>query len=237
MKQKHQDNKFSEMDLPWEGVFERARFRKLRISRRLNTESSYEFLCRQIQRYPKKLAFHFCRVKYAIKMKDSEILYAAVLDLFYVLGNNGNSLRKKILSNLGNLMNESHRSSLEQVLSGNLSSRNLPFSSRSILHDGVSHENSIELFDTSIKAEQSVLDPVNTARMCLEAGQLDQAQEILESQLEIEPEREEIRTDLLEIYCATKDAQSFKTSYQLLEIRGYLDEKWKQVASDFAIAS
>ncbi|MCH9699583.1 MAG: hypothetical protein K0U68_15910 [Gammaproteobacteria bacterium] len=237
MKQKHQDNKFSEMDLPWEGVFERARFRKLRLSRRLNAESSYEFLCRQIQRYPKKLAFHFCRIKYAIKMKDSEILYAAVLDLFYVLDSKGNSLRKKILDNVGNLMNESHRTHLQRVLNGDLSSRHLPFSSRSILHDGVKHEDSIELFDTSVKAQQSVLDPVNTARMCLEAGQLDQAQEILESQLEIEPERAEVRRDLLEIYCATKDEHGFKTSYQILEIRGHLDEEWKQVASDFAIAS
>lgn len=221
---------------PWEGAFILDDFRNLRLSRGINAVKSYAFLTRQIQRRPQELAFHVCRIKCALQMRDEEAVYAAVLDLFSILDDKGLALRKRMLSKVADSLSSQIKTELGQVLSGQLSAQSLPYCACSVLHEGMSVER-VDLGLPTPDKQVTALDPVNTARLCLESGQIEQAQEILESQLEIEPEREEVKADLLEIYCATRNASSFKASYQLLQFRGCLDNAWKDAVSFFATAT
>ncbi len=237
MEKEHQATEFNKAHFPWEGAFVKEQLLNLRLSRGSNAANSYAFLSRQIQRSPNELAFHVCRIQCATRMKNAEVVYGAVLDLFVILDENGQALRRRMLDKARKHLPGDLISSLEKCVSGQLSSKDLPFSVCSVLHDGLSSNVINDLFLSAENNQSSVLDPLNTARMCLESGQIEQAQEILESQLEIEPERVEIRQDLLEIYCATRDQTSFMSSYQLLQIRGYVDESWEDAVNFFAKAS
>jgi hypothetical protein len=238
MEQKHVTTQISDMDFPWEGAFVLEDFRSLRLSLGVNAARCYSYLGRQIQRWPKELAFHVCRIECALLLNNEDAVYAAVLDLFYILDAKGNALRQRVLGKVSHHLSIAQQSALERCLNGQLPSRNLPYSSRSVLHEGMhpSEKNAL-LLPTTDNNQSSVLDPVNTARLCLESGQLEQAQKILESQLAIEPEREEIRQDLLEIYCATRDEANFMASYQLLQVRGLLDDSWKDAVTLFSTAN
>ncbi len=228
----------SDKDFPWEGAFALKDFGSLRFPVRVQAVTRYMFLSRQVQRWPKSLSFHVCRVDSAIRMKNQEAVYAAVLDLFYILEDKGQEMRQRILRKVSNHLSDEMKSALEQVVSGQIPFRSLPLSSRSVLHDGIQSENQDLVLITSTSGNQSTdLDPVNAARLCLESGQIEQAQEILESQLQIEPERVEIRQDLLEIYCATKNEAGFRSSYQLLQTRGCLDKSWNDAVSLFATSN
>ncbi|MEE9426381.1 MAG: hypothetical protein V3V18_15595 [Methylococcales bacterium] len=225
----------SDKHFPWEGAFVLETFRNLRLPVCVNAETSYMFLSRQVQRYPKGLAFHVCRIDRALCMNNEEAVYAAVLDFFYILEDKGQEFRQRILNKVSNHLSEELKFALEQAVSGQIPSRGLPFSSRSVLHDGMhSDDQELVIIATTTSSNQSTdLDPVNTARLCLESGQLEQAQEILESQLKIEPERVAIRRDLLEIYRATQDAEGFRSSYHLLKTHGCLDKSWDEAISLF----
>ncbi len=223
---------------PWEGAFALKDFYRLRFPTHVQAATRYMFLSRQVQRRPKELSIHVCRIDSAIRMKNQEAVYAAVLDLFYILEDKGQDMRQRILSKASNHLPDEMIPALEQAISGQIPSRNLPFSSRSVLHDGMLDEDQDLVLITATSSDQSTdLDPVNTARLCLESGQIEQAQEILESQLKIEPERAEIRQDLLEIYCATRNEADFRSSYQLLQIRGYLDKSWNEAVSLFTTSN
>jgi hypothetical protein len=236
MEQARMNIVISDKHFPWEGAFVMETFRNLRLPVGVNAETSYMFLSRQVQRRPKGLAFHVCRIDRALRMNNEEAVYAAVLDFFYILEDKGQEFRQRILNKVSNHLSEELKIALEQAVNGQIPSRSLPFSSFSVLHDGIHGEGQelVSITSTSTSSNQSTdLDPVNTARLCLESGQLEQAQEILESQLKIEPERVEIRRDLLEIYRATQDAEGFRSSYQLLKTHGCLDKSWDEAISLF----
>ncbi|MEE9412290.1 MAG: hypothetical protein V3V22_04480 [Methylococcales bacterium] len=225
---------------PWEGAFVLDAFRNLRLPTGVNAITRYIFLSRQVQRWPKGLAFRVCRINCAIRMQDQEAVYAAVLDLFYILEDKGQAYRQRILNKVSDHVADEMKSVLEQAISGEISSDNLPYSPRSVLHDGMRSEDKefeVVTSTSTLSMMSPDLDPVNTARMCLESGQIEQAQDLLEIQLEIEPEREDLRRDLLEIYCATKNATAFHSSYQLLQIRGCLDKSWNEAVSLFAMSN
>ncbi len=218
------------------GAFMLDDFRHLRLPRSLKLVSTYQFLTRQVQRWPKQLSFHFCRINCAIRIKDEEIVYASILDLFYVLEEKGQPLRERIFARVTAYLPKDMLLHLESALNGKISYRELPFTKSSVFHDGMqASDETDKLFFEKNDDQVSIVDPVSTARQCLEAGQLEQAQEILESQLEIDPDRLEIRQNLLEIYCATKDKVSFMASFQLLKTKGFLDESWEDAVSLFDI--
>ena len=236
MDQDHMTTGFTDAQLPWEGAFVLEDFRKLRLSLGIDAAKSYMYLSRQVQRWPKQLVLHVCRIECALRVNDQDAIYAAVLDLFYILEDKGHALRERMLCKASHHLSIVQQSALERGLNGQLSSQGMPYSSCSVLHDG-SNANSEEndfLLITKTHNQAMTLDPLDTARLCLEAGQIEQAQEILESQLEVETERAEIRRDLLEIYCATRDTAGFMNSYQLLQIRGCLDQSWIDSVSLFS---
>ncbi len=215
---------------PWEGVFWLDAFLQLKLPAGGSPEAAYVFLTRQIRRRPTRLELHLCRMRSAA-LVDQEALYAAVLDLFWVLGKKGGSLRQRVLRWTRERLAPSLYSALTSCNEGQLACWQLPFSPRSVFHDGRLKE-AVEL-PLVVEAEAERIDLLTVARVCLEVGQLEQAREILEAQLKNELARIEVRQQLLEIYLATQDKEGFWQSYRWLETNGCLDEVWQAARTKF----
>ncbi|GAB6068123.1 hypothetical protein JCM13664_14420 [Methylothermus subterraneus] len=207
----------------WEGAFWRDAFCRLRFPTGVDLEAVYGFLTAQVCRRPRRLELHVCRIRAAAALGE-EALYAALLDLFWVLDAKGESLKRRLLTWGQGRLAADRRMALAECLAGRLAVRQLPFSPRAVLHDGVWGETELVV---ATAEESAGKDPLSVARLCLELGQLDQAREILAAQLKVEPHRAEFRQTLLEIYLATQDAKGFAQSALWLADAGYLDEAWR----------
>ncbi|GAB4358961.1 MAG: hypothetical protein Kow0060_13260 [Methylohalobius crimeensis] len=208
----------------WEGIFFLEPILHLHVPGQVDSESVYDFLTRQIRRRPNLLALHVCRIRIALN-QDPETLFGALVDLFWMLGEKGRGLRKRMLRESRRRLPEARVSLLEQCLRGELPVRQLPFSPASVLHDGM-QASQTSLIPSTEEISESV-DPVAAARLCLEVGQLEQAQEILSAQLQIQPESEVVRRNLLELYRASRDTEGFWQGYRWLKDNGHLDEAWE----------
>lgn len=213
----------------WEGGFWREEFAKLRPPANAGPKDVYAYLTRQVCRWPDKLQFHVCRIQAAASL-DQEAVYAALLDLFWVLGEKGQSLKQRVVGWAQRRLAADRLAVLQACLTGSLKVRQLPFSPRSVLHGGMWGEE-VDLSSTEVTETRK--DPLVVARLCLELGQLDQAQEILTGQLKAKPDCLEVKQALLEIYLATQNAEGFRQSYLWLEACGCLDESWRAVSQQF----
>ncbi len=212
----------------WQGAFDRDEFLRLALPRRVSLVLVYAFLTRELSRRPSCLAWHVLRIVAA--QFDPEALYAALLDLFWVLQGKGERLRRRVLGWAGKRLAPDRLAVLEQCLAGEIDVRRLPFSPRSVLHDGAWGQ----VVDLPVaQANETKLDPLIVAQRCLELGQLDQAREILVAQLAVEPQRSELRQALLEIYLATQDGDGFWQSYRQLLTLGCLDNHWRSASARF----
>ncbi len=212
----------------WQGAFHRDEFLRLALPRGVSVQAVYEFLTRELSRHPNCLAWHVCRIVAA--QFDPEALYAALLDLFWVLEDKGERLRRRVLGWAEKRLAPDHLAALEECLAGKIGVRQLPFSPRSVLHDGAWGQ----VVDLPVaQADEAKPDPLTVAQRCLELGQLEQAREILMAQLEVEPQRLEIRQTLLEIYLATQDGDGFWQSYRQLLTLGCLDNHWRSASARF----
>lgn len=212
----------------WEGAFWLDEFLKLRLPPNVGHRAVYGFLTCQVRRWPRKFQFHVLRIRTAL-LVDGEVLYAALLDLFLTL-EKGQALKQRMLRWARKRLAFTRLAALEECLAGRLNARQLPFSPRSVLHDGMWGQ-AVDL--SAFEATDRSKDPIAVARLCLEAGQLEHAREILVSQLQVEPERAEARQELLDIYRATQDAEGFWQSYRWLEANRCLDEAWQAAGAWF----
>ncbi len=212
-----------------EWVFWLDKFFQLKLPATIEAKAAYAFLSYQVRRYPKRLELHLCRIL-AAALIEEEALYAALLDLFWVLGNKGAALKKRMLKVMHSRLAADHSLALEEYLAGSKTVRELPFSARSVLHDGALGK---ELDLPPEEAETVREDPLKVAQFCLELGQLDQAQEILAAQLNEHPYLAQVRQALLEIYLATQDREGFWRSYRQLEESGVIDESWHKARVRF----
>jgi len=224
------------MNPPWQGVFFAGHIRLLQWSDDWPPESAYAFASQQVRHSPSQLQYHLCRIYFAFVQRKQESLYASLLDLFWALGKAGSNLKKRMLKGSQPLLAESQYQALASCLKNEISHRQLPFSPLSVLHDGVT--GSLRLIEAEpVNAKRDEIDPVLAAGLCLEAGQTDQAREILEEVLWQEPDRLDVQKDLLEIYEATKDLEHFEMSYQRLQSKtNALLQDWETLADRFALA-
>lgn len=213
---------------PWEGEFWREEFAKLKLPANADPQGVYAYLTRQVCRRPGKLQFHVCRIQ-AAALLDQEAVYAALLDLFWILGEKGQSLKQRVVGWAQGRLDADRLAALQECLTGGLKVRQLPFSPRSALHSGMWGQE-VNLPSRTVETRK---DPLVAARLCLELGQLDQAQEILTEQLKAKPDCLEVKQALLEIYLATQNAEGFRQSYLWLEACGCLDESWQAVSQQF----
>ena len=86
--------------------------------------------------------------------------------------------------------------------------------------------------NAAVDVQSTEVDPIAEADVYIAYGREAQAEEILKEALKRQPERQAIRTKLLEIYSGRKDGRSFETlAREMHEMTGGRNEEWPKVVT------
>jgi len=174
------------------------------------------FLAHQIARDPEDLRAHVQRIYLHIAAKNAEEIYGALVDLFIVLGAKGSPLRHRMLAVSKKFLDrEQYQTLVRKLDTGVHAADTIPPAPASMLTRGT--RGTHFLVERLSTHAAGLLDPLDEARSYLEYGQLEEARELLEDAVMNEPWRLELHRELLEIYRATLDLDSFSTMWKLVD--------------------
>jgi len=194
-------------------------------------DSASHYLAHQISRHPHILINHVQRIHLHAAAKNTEKTYGALFDLYLVLGEKGEKLRKRILFQCKKILRKEQYTLLSEFSFNSENAKNeYPMLAQSILYRVCSSHNIVSQIKTN--KELHAQDVIDEARERIDYGQLNEAQTLLEKAFIESPERADIATDLLEIYRHTRNKEAL--SEMLLHLSGthFKDANtWKAVAS------
>jgi Tfp pilus assembly protein FimV len=179
---------------------------KLHLDTRGWVEEAKAYYAHAIARNPNDLLTHVQRVSLYAETADPAIL-GALLDLFLVLGDKGAPLLRRMLALARPILSSHDYHALHQQLEHGeehlLSLQS--HASSAVLQRGISGVT--QLIHKGDMAQPAAADPLETARQQIDIGQIELAQETLETALLADPARLALHLALLEIYRHARDRQ------------------------------
>jgi hypothetical protein len=170
---------------------------------------------------PKDLLTHLRRIYCCYQNRFTIPLYAALLDLLIVLNGKGQQLSLRLISGCSSRLEPRFFSALKTAYKF---PERLPSNSYSLFATG--HVGSTHLVDYSHHGHVE-RDFLTLAHDYIEYSQLNEAMEILEQGLQIEPEHRDAQSVLLQLYKSTDSRDRFSSQYQLLlDSKAMLIEGW-----------
>jgi len=220
-------------DVRLDAAFQMSAVRHLRLTPNRIGDEGIEYIAYHIVRSPMDLCNHVRRIVLQYDMRDSEGLYAALLDLFIVLENKGFDLRRRVLGGArSRLTLQQYRTLYACLNSDQVQCDRLPAPPDSMLAKGLIGSRS--LVEAADNENESARDPLIEAREYIEYCQVDQARALLEQAILDQPQRMELHTELLEIYRSTRDRASFLAFWRRLnEIDNSAPDVWETAADSF----
>lgn len=197
-------------------------------------QSGYQsHLEHRIQRNPRDLYAHVRRVLMYRAMDHTDRGFAALIDLFLILGPRGRKLREKMLDQFEDrLSHQQYRFLCSHLVSGLRASESLPAGTESLLAKGVSGTTQIVVRSDEQDGEPRV--PVVGARRRIADGDIAGAQALLEAAVREDPGSEEICRELLDLY-RKKDLRDdfFATYAECLSRDLAVPELWEETERFF----
>lgn len=186
-------------------------------------------LALKVRTKPRDLVAHLRRIYCCYEAALSDQLYAALLDLLWVLDGRGRALSQRVIRGSGPRLAKAQLRKLEKV-EGN------PCSLRG---------NRYSLFTTGLigspllievkPQSQAPQDWLTLAEDFIQYSQLDQAMTTLEEGLQQTPERQDLQQTLLELYRSTANGSRFRICHDQLRQTGVpLLPGWQDLAATFA---
>ncbi len=195
-------------------------------------DSLYRQVVFKVLRKPKNLTFHIQRIylTYGLKMRNQ--LYAALVDLLWILDGRGRALSSRMIASTQSLLSEKQIDNLVGYLE--MKNNHLMFGNKfSVCINGV-----IGTKELVIKKNHKVTDdhdPLDIARDYIHYSQLDNALETLEVAFLKTPERQDIQSELLDLLKLTNNNQAFiriRDAYLAKELD--VSGEWQKMTDYFA---
>ena len=206
--------------------------RSLKIDEEYNSLSAWRTLSHHIVRYPRDLRAHTQRILLGQNNSDiSNFLPGSLQDLFLALDNAGYPLRKKLLDLSEQYLTNDEFSFFTQWIKQNSKDDKTHhcWQTGSVLCTGQCVGTSLLYEEKGIEEKSGYTNVLEEARACLDYGQLDVAQELLENEILISPDSKEVEKELLTIYQYSKDKNQFDQLTKNLLSQGVsLSEEWKE---------
>ncbi|MGD8587551.1 MAG: hypothetical protein PVG22_01835 [Chromatiales bacterium] len=198
------------------------------------SERAAEYLDHAVSNTNRDLRSHVQRIYLHIVRGDREAAYGALVDLFIVLAEGGQALRKRLLGAAKPILGDEHHRFLQDRLEAGITANDVILECKaSRLSKGIRQGHLLV-----IKHESSTtvtLDPLQEARDHLDYGQVQEAKEVLEAAIIKQPLRAEIHHDLLEIYRSLGAREAFYNMRERLEPKtDAVTAAWQETSSFFA---
>jgi hypothetical protein len=199
----------------------------------LSDEKGLERLVFRVSRKPRCLAAHVERIYYCFHYYLNEQLFAALIDLLIILNRYGQALSWRMIGGARSRLTPDQLKALVIYLkNSSFRTELLPSNRYSVFAKSLeSGAILVQLIDVSEKKEH---DPLVLARDYVEYSQLDNAIDILEKAILIQPERVELHDELLSLYRSTCNLIGFCRMYEEFNRnRISLPPEWKQLDDFF----
>ncbi len=191
----------------------------------------YQQIVYKVCRQPRGLISHLQRIYFSYQHGMVDQLYAALVDLLWVLEGKGIALSQRMVSATASLLSEQQSALLKNYLVKKDVS-DLQGNHFSVFTPGI-----IGVVDILIEEEKLTVqhDPLMVARDYIEYSQLDLAIDTLEQAVLETPERKALQIELLDLYKVTKDNLAFmKMSEKLSENQVAMSVEWQDTATHFS---
>jgi len=204
--------------------------RRIQIDEGYDPVSAWRALSHHVVRYPRDLRAHAQRILLGHHNGEvSGFLAGSLQDLFLILENNGYALRKNLLD-----LSKQHLTEQEVTFFTHWIKQNAKndkthhcWQTGSVLSTGSCGGESLLEQQSEESNEANYPDVLEEARACLDYGQLDVAQELLEDEILKSPQSKEIEQELLMIYRHSRDRdQLIALSKKLVAQGATLSEEW-----------
>ena len=204
---------------------------KIRLSGKL-TRRSKRYLAGQVIRNPNQLQTHLQRIFFLIDTADTEQLEGALFDLFITLGIMGGELRTSLLTICKPYISHEAFSYLSgKNLAGIDAYHDCPNITCSLLSKGYSGSRKMA---KKIDRQQTQTSPLEEAIERLEYGQVEEAQQILQTAHAQDPNDPEIKKELLILFQYQRDAAALKRFRKQLKDNGVTESReWALLQEEF----
>jgi len=190
--------------------------------------SLYQQLVFKVLRKPKRLISHLQRIYLTYSLDEPDPLYAALVDLLWVLDGKGSALSRRMVKATQSNLSEQQVKILKGYLNNTESLSGNKFSVC------ITGKGETVVFEKK-QSSDDLYDPLSLARDYIEYSQLDEALKTLEDALSNEPERRDIQIELLELLKVTKNVQEFtRIQHAFLDKQMELSVEWSQLAEYFS---
>ncbi len=163
----------------------------------ISPDTAWHFYSHSIRRNPTDLTLHTHRVFFAMHHNDAALLPGSLHDLFYVLKDAGEKLRIRLLkASLPYLSRQDTLYFAMWIKTGIKNGMGYQWVNGSVLSDGLYGPDQ-DLITMNLNEEVDAgLSPLEQARSCMEYGQLDVAQRILNDALAEDPKNKMLNEEL-----------------------------------------
>ncbi len=203
-------------------------------SLRLSAEAGFEalptwrYLSHHIRRYPHDLRAHLQRILIAQNGELNNCLDGSVLDLFLALGNSGDMLKAHVIRLCADDINDETKSLLQDIMdNGFADEHGAAWVNGSMLATGDSRKPHKLLTLQRVEVEQNYDSLQAEIQDCLEYGQIELAQELLEKAVMSGQSTPELEQELLVIYRHTRNREGLEKFAVAINTNGTeLSEYW-----------
>jgi tetratricopeptide (TPR) repeat protein len=231
-------NIFSEKDLdtvPEQPVsFILAPQKQLRVSAVCDDNlQSWRYYSHHISRFPLDLRAHAQRLFLVLDKDMDTYLAGAMQDLFLALEDKGFAFKDSMLTLSKEKLSDEDIHHFETWLASSVRTE-FRLIEGSVLDKGLPGKTEkLVSFKQTQDEQPHYSNIIEEANAYLEYGQVEEAQALLEEELQRNPQDEDIAFELLNIYQYTRDRAAFElTTQQLSHANVALSDTWKEVQSE-----
>jgi len=174
----------------------------------IDPDAAWHFYSHSIRRNPNDLKLHTRRIFFSMQHKDAELLPGSLHDLFYVLKDAGENLRIRLLKASAPYLSKKDVTYFAMWIKvGIKKGMGYKWVPGAVLSCGLYGPDQVLLEMNPDAVKQATLSPIEEARSCMEYGQLEVAQKILQDALEKDENNNTIREELAYLDKYTKSKQ------------------------------
>ncbi len=187
-------------------------------------DALYQQVLFRIAAHPNDLTRHVQRIVLSYKNAWSHRYYAALSDLLWVLNGKGKALAWRLFNGGRALLNDTQKQQIESYLQSNDNQAVKASPDTLLINDLIG----VSCWMTQSIASATISDPLTIAQGFIEYSQIDEAILTLEQAIRDDPECQELQTELLVLYKATRARERCFNFYQQQLSQGTsLSSEWQ----------